>query len=111
MPPVGARRVSVRINPHTPPSSAGNSASKTRVNALVSRGSRLGGHRASLSGVAGTSPAMTPSVWIALSEPSLVPQIDFLDLRIGLHRLHVAFSQHLALVQHRDAMRDALHEL
>src|SRR5712691_7732788 len=38
---------------HSPPSPAG-----------LSRGSRLGRHGANLSGIAGTSPAMTPNVWL-----------------------------------------------
>ena len=38
---------------------AGHSPSKTGVNALMSRPSRLGWHRASLSGVTGTSPVTT----------------------------------------------------
>ncbi len=63
----------------------GHSASKTRVNALVSRASRLGEHSAFLSEIAGTSPAMTPNVWQA--NTTSYPQIRLPDARIvGEHR-------------------------
>jgi hypothetical protein len=45
----------------------GQSASKTRVNALSFPRVPIVGHGASLIGIAGTSPAMTPSVWLEMS--------------------------------------------
>src|SRR3989344_845704 len=40
-----------------------------------------------------------------------MPQIHLNHFRVALHRLHAAFGQHLALVQHRDLVRDAFDEL
>src|SRR5262249_17461380 len=54
----------------------------------------------------------TSSMVFSVARPvCLVAEIDFFHLGIGLHRRHVAFGQHLALVQHGDAVGDALDEL
>src|SRR5262245_321139 len=57
---------------------AGHSASQTRVNALVSRPSRLSGHRARSIGTRGTSPRVT-----AVSGESLSTKLCALEAIFG----------------------------